>query len=288
MRSRNMDKKNHTLSWNIAALTAAAIALLTAVALQLASGRTGTVQAQTRTPPSRAITRTPDGKPNLNGIWQALTAAAADLEDHNASKGVPAGRTVVEGGSIPYLPAAAATRKANFAKRTTLDPLNKCYLPGVPRITYLPFPFQISQTPAHIGITYEYSHAYRMIFMNGTKHPEGLDFWMGDSRGRWEGDTLVVDVSDFNEKTWFDAAGNFHSDSLHVVERYTPVDADHIDYEATIEDPKTFARPWKINLPLYRRIDKTAQVLDYECLEFMNQFMPWDEVPKGLPKPPGR
>jgi len=238
--------------------------------------------------PTKAIARTPDGKPDFNGVWQAFTTAAGDIQDHNAQRGVPAGQGIVEGNEIPYRPEALAKKKVNYANREALDPLNKCYLPGVPRITYLPFPFRINQTPGHIAITYEYSHAYRVMYMNGTKHPEALDFWMGDSRGRWEGDTLVVDVADLNDQTWFDKAGNFHSDALHVVERYTMVGPDHIRYEATIEDPKTFTRPWKMSFPLYRRLETNARVLDYECLEFMVPHMPWYEVPAGLPKPPGR
>ena len=99
-----------------------------------------------------------------------------------------------------------------------------------------------------------------------SEHPKGpLEFWMGDSRGRWEGDTLVVDVVHFNDQTWFDRAGNFHSDALHVVERYTPIDATHIDYEVTIDDPKVFTRPWKMSMPLYRRVERDAQVLEYAC-----------------------
>jgi hypothetical protein len=170
----------------------------------------------------------------------------------------------------------------------TLDPLHKCYLPGVPRITYLPFPFEITQTPTMVGITYEYGHTTRTIYTSGSTHPEGLiDFWMGDSRGQWEGDTLVVDVTNFNGKTWFDRAGNFHSDALHVVERYTPNGPNHIQYEATIEDQKVFTRPWKLSLPLYRRMEKHARVLDYECLEFEEPFVPWYEPPiPGMPGPP--
>jgi len=240
-------------------------------------------------PPTRALGRTADGKPNLNGVWQAVTAASWDLDDHNAQKGVPAGQGVVEGGVIPYLPAAAARKKEHYAKRAELDPLNKCYLPGIPRLMYMPFPFRISQTPELVTITFEYSHAYRWIWTNGSRHPEALDFWMADSRGRWEGDTLVVDVANFNDKTWFDRAGNFHSDALHMVERFTPRGADHILYEATIEDPKTFSRPWKISLPLYRRIEPNAMTLDYECLEFEEPLLEWDELPApGLPGPPKR
>jgi len=236
-----------------------------------------------------AVRRTADRRPALNGVWQALTTASWDLEDHNAQKGVPAGQTVVEGGSIPYLPAAAATRKANYAKRAELDPLHRCYLPGIPRLMYMPFPFRIHQTPELVSVTFEYSHAYRWIWTDGSKHPEALDFWMGDSRGRWEGDTLVVDVANFNDMTWFDRAGNFHSDALRLTERFTPRGPDHIMYEATVEDPKTFSRPWKIRLPLYRRLEENVQTLDYECLEFEEPLLNWDDLPApGLPAPPKR
>ncbi len=231
--------------------------------------------------------RTADGKPDLSGIWQAFTTASWDLLDHSAQKGVPAGQGVVEGNEIPYQPWAAARRKQNYEERMTRDPLHKCYLPGVPRITYMPFPFEITQTPKLVGVSYEYVHATRLIYTDGSKHPEGLlDFWMGDSRGRWEGDTLVVDVTNFNDRTWFDRAGNFHSEDLHVVERYTPISPDHINYEVTIEDPKVVTRPWKMRMPLYRRLEKNVRVLDYECLEFEEPFVPWDEPPvPGLPGP---
>jgi hypothetical protein len=220
------------------------------------------------------------GKPDLNGVWQALTTASWDLEDHNAQKGAPAGQGVVDGGIIPYLPAAAARKKEHYAKRAELDPVNKCYLPGVPRLMYM---------PEIVTITFEYSHAYRWIWTDGSKHPEALDFWMGDSRGRWEGNTLVVDVSNFNDRTWFDRAGNFHSDALHLVERFTPRGPNHIDYEVTIEDPNVFSRAWKISLPLYRRLEKNVQTLDYECLEFEEPLLNWDELPApGLPSPPKR
>jgi hypothetical protein len=213
--------------------------------------------------------RTPDGKPNLNGIWQAMSTAHWNLEAHSPADGIPAGVSAVEGETIPYLPAALKTKKENEAKAASLDPVNKCFLPGVPRITYIPFPFQIAQTPRHVVMTYEYQHATRIIYTDGSKHALPNDFWMGDSRGRWEKDTLVVDVTHFNDRTWFDMAGNFHSDALHVVERYTPLEAGHVmHYEATIEDKNVFARPWKINIPLYRRAEKNVQLLDYDCVDF--------------------
>jgi hypothetical protein len=220
-----------------------------------------------------AITRTADGKPDLSGIWQVLNTAAWDVQDHAASLGVPAGQGVVEGNEIPYQPAALAKKRENYANRRTADPETKCYEPGVPRITYMPYPFRIIQTPERIDISYEYAGALRHIFTNDTPHPPGhIDWWMGDSRGRWEGDTLVVDVIHFNDQTRFDKAGNFHSDALHVVERYSFVDATHLDYEVTIEDPKVFTRPWKIQMPLYKRIEPSARVLEYYCYGFSDVF----------------
>ena len=215
---------------------------------------------QVLTPP-----RTPDGKPNLQGIWQVLNTAAWDIQDHHAQLGVPAGQGVVEGNEIPYQPAALAKKRENFENRPTADPETKGYLAGVPRIMYMPFPFQIVQTPNYVTILYEYAHAVRIIYTNGSKHPAGhIDWWLGDSRGRWEGDTLVVDVIHFNDETWFDRTGNFHSDALHLVERYTLTDPDHINYEVTIEDPKVFTRPWKMSMPLYRRKEPNVRLLEYE------------------------
>jgi hypothetical protein len=208
--------------------------------------------------------RTPDGKPNLQGLWQVLNTAAWDIQDHQAQLGVPAGQGVVEGNEIPYQPAASAKKRANFESRLTTDPDIKGYLTGVPRITYMNFPFQIFQTPSYVTIAYEYAHAIRIIHTNGSKHPAGhIDFWMGDSRGHWERDTLVVDAIHFNDETWLDGAGNFHSDALHVVERYTLTGPDHINYEVTIEDPKVFTRPWKMSMPLYRRKEPNVRLLEY-------------------------
>lgn len=227
-----------------------------------------TAATQTRTSPDR-LPRARDGKPDLSGIWQVLSTASWDLEDHSADEGVPAGQSVVEGGDIPYQPWAAAKKKENSANRQKLDPLSKCYMPGVPRATYMPFPFKIVQTPKYVGIFYEYVHSVRMAYLDGTKHPEDLEFWMGESVARWDGDTLVIDVRNLNAETWFDKAGNFHSEALHVVERYTPLSANHLLYEVTIEDPKVFTRPWKISMPMYRRLEKNIELLDYECLGFI-------------------
>jgi hypothetical protein len=226
--------------------------------------------------------RTADGKPNLNGIWQALNTANWDIRPHAAAMGpvsdlgaefsIAPGIGVVEGGDIPYLPAAAAKQKENFANRLKLDPEVKCYLPGVPRATYMPYPFQIIQSQQYIMLVYEYAGGVRTLYMDG-KSKAPADSWMGWSNGHWEGDTLVVDVTSQNDQTWFDRAGNFHSDDLHVVERFTPRSAETLMYEATIEDPKTFSRPWKISMPLYRHVEANAQLLEYKCPEFAEEVL---------------
>jgi hypothetical protein len=231
--------------------------------------------------PALTVPRTADGKPNLNGIWQSMNAADWDLQAHAAEPGrpdlgaigaVPPGLSVVEGNEIPYRQAALAKKQENFKKRLTADPEIKCYLPGVPRATYQPFPFQIVQTPGTILVSYEFASASRIIKMAKLKPPP-VDSWMGQSSGRWEGDTLVVDVTGFNGDAWFDRAGNFASDSLHVVERYTLATPDVVQYEATIEDPKVFTRPWKISMPLYRHLEKNAQLLEFKCVEFAEELM---------------
>jgi hypothetical protein len=213
------------------------------------------------------------GKPDLNGIWQVLNTAAWDIQDHPGQLGVPPGQGVVEGNEIPYQPWALKKKQENYTSRKTADLTTaNCFLPGVPRATYLPFPFEIVETPTRIAIRYQFAHALRVIPLDGSPHPDGLpDAWMGDSRGHWEGNTLVVDVRNLDERTWFDRAGNFHSDALHVVERYTPIDASHIQYEATIEDAKVFTRPWKITMPLYRVVDKNANLLEYECVFYLQE-----------------
>ena len=213
----------------------------------------------------RPIPRTADGKPDLQGIWQVHNRAAYGLEYHEAKHLMPAGPSVVDGGEIPYLPAAREQQRQNFANRATADPLNSCYLPGVPRIMYMEHPFQIFQTPEHVAITFEWSQVYRLIYTAGqpTLH-EGIESWMGNSRGRWEGDVLVVEVTDHNDRTWLDAAGNFHSSALRVTERYAMRDANTIDYEATIEDPNVFSRPWTIRVPLHRQTD-LPRLYEYQC-----------------------
>jgi len=257
--------------------SAMAIAAAAAGTAFLLAGTATVGQAQ-----APRLPRTADGKPNLNGIWQANNTANWDLEAHAARRGpvialgaafaVPAGLSVVEGGTIPYRPAMLAKKKENQEKWLTDDPEIKCFMPGVPRANYQPYPFQIVQSPQTILMAYEFASASRIVRMN-TKDEAPTDSWMGWSRGRWDGDTLVIEVNGFNDSTWFDRAGNFHTDELKVTERYNLADPDHINYEATIEDPKVFTRPWKISMPLYRRVEKNAQLLEFKCVEFVEELM---------------
>jgi len=226
----------------------------------------------------QAIPRGPDGRPDLSGIWQVMHQGAAwNIEDQNAAPaphsapwlGIPASRGLVEGGEIPYQPWARVRRDENYKNRLRLDPEVNCFLPGVPRITYLPFPFQIVQTPTYIGVLYEYVHAVRHIYVDGSDHPPGpIEWWMGDSRARWDGDALVVSVRHFNAETWFDRAGNFHSEEMRLTERYSFLDRDTLRYEVTVEDPKVFTRPWKMSTLLYRRKEPNVQLLEHECYAF--------------------
>ena len=242
------------------------------------------------------VPRTSDGKPDLNGIWQALNEANYDLEGHMARPAmalrpgphgpvpaaavlalgavgaVPPGMGVVEGGEIPYKPEALAIKKKNQEDWLNQDPEIKCYLPGVPRATYMPYPFQIVQSPTAMTFVYEYAGAVRNIYLKDPG-PALADSWMGQSVAHWEGETLVVNVTDLNDRTWLDRAGDFHSDKLHVVERYTRTGPNEIQYEATIEDPSVFTRPWKISMPLYRRQEKNAQLLDFKCVEFVEEML---------------
>ena len=237
-----------------------------------------------------------NGKPDLNGIWQTLTTANWDIQAHSAKAAlamrqgpvvpvpakevlafgaigaVPAGLGVVEGDELPYKPDALKTKQENQENWLTRDPEIKCYLPGVPRATYMPFPFQIVQSDKAFFISYAFAGAVRNVFYKDPGEPQ-VDSWMGQSVGRWEGDTFLVEVRGFNDQSWFDRAGNHHSASMKVTERYTMVDADHIQYEATIDDPETLTRPWKMSMPLYRRIEKNAQLGQFKCVEFVTELM---------------
>lgn len=250
------------------------------------------VTAAAQAPTYKAARLAGTDRPNLDGLWQALTEANWDIQAHAAQPGPPqfgalyaepAGPGIVEGNELPYQPWAMAKKKENFEKRLTrvntdgvrlepLDPEAKCYLPGVPRANYMPFPFEIIQGDKKILVAYEFASASRLITLD-KGGPAPVESYMGWSNGRWDGDTLVVDVTGLNDKTWFDRAGNFHSDALHVVERWTPAGPDVLQYEATIEDPKVFTRPWKMSFPLYRRLDRHAQFLEFKCVPFSEELV---------------
>ena len=241
------------------------------------------------------------GQPNFSGIWQANNEAHWDVQAHaarpgavtqpgvypfdyaqvaaapvvalGAAAGVPASLGVVQGdGEIPYTPEAMAIRKQNAEHWIDRDPELKCYLPGIPRAMYMPYPFEITQSTNKIHMAYAFATTARTIHLDEVDPPPA-DTWMGHSVGRWEGNTLVVDVANFNDKTWFDRAGNFHSDALHLVERFTLATPDVIQYEVTIEDPKVFTRPWRISMPIYRRMEPNMQLLEYRCTEFAEEFL---------------
>jgi hypothetical protein len=249
------------------------ITALIALAAPLAAQRGGA--------PYRAP-RAADGHANISGIWEALNTANWDLQDHPTQIGpyfqmgsigaVPSGRGIVEGGDIPYKPEALAKRKENNANRWKLDPEVKCYMPGIPRATYMPYPFQIVQSANVILMAYQYASTNRVINI-GKPVEASVDTWMGTANGKWEGDTLVIDNTGFNDLSWFDRAGDFHSDALHVVERFRPIDATHLQYEATIEDPQTFTRPWKVSMPLYKRIEPNAQLAEFKCVEAAEELL---------------
>ena len=221
------------------------------------------------------------GHPNMNGIYQAMTTANWNLEDHPAQAtqfwqlgaigAIPAGQSIVEGGTIPYKQDQLKQRDANRKDWPKSDPEAKCYMPGIPRATYMPYPFQIVQGNKDILFVYEFASSNRIVHMS--THTEApVDSWMGWSNGKWDGDSLVIEVTGFNDMTWFDRAGNFHSDALKVTERYTPM-GENLQYEATMEDPNTFTRPWKISLPVYRHLEKNFQLLEYKCVEFSEELL---------------
>jgi hypothetical protein len=260
------------------------VVLLVGLATAAIAALTMATNLTTAQAPSNAIPRLPDGTPNLNGIWQVNNTANWDVLAHQARQGpvtalgaafsVPGGLGVVAGNEIPYKPEALERKRENAARWMSADPEVKCYLPGVPRATYMPYPFQIVQSGRSndMLITYEFASASRIIRLN-TKAASPIDTWMGWSLGRWEGDTLVVDVTSFNGQSWFDRAGNYQSDQLHVVERYTLISPDALLYDVTIEDPQLYTRPWTMSMPIYRRLEKDAQLVEYKCVEFAEELM---------------
>lgn len=241
----------------------------------------GDVMAQ-----ERARAELVGGKPNLNGIWQAANTAYWNLEGHSAEAlddfwqlgaiaAIPAGRSVVVGGEIPYLPEALEQRDKNRAGWPQQDPEAKCYMPGIPRATYLPHPFQIVQGEGDIiTFIYSFANANRPVYMNEDEHEIApIDLWMGRSNGTWDGDTLVIEVNSNIDQTWLDRAGNHHSYAMVVTERYSLISENIMQYEATIDDPMTFARPWTIQMPLYRNIEDDAQLYEFNCVEYAEELL---------------
>jgi hypothetical protein len=269
----------------ITAVAAAGVGALIASTTLPLSGQTAAYRAP----------RTPDGKPDLNGIWQAINEANYDVEMHMARAAmqlrpgpygpvpaaavlpfgavgsVPPGMGVTDG-PLPYKPEALAKKKDNQEHWVERDPEIKCYLPGVPRANYMPYPFQILQSQSAVFFAYEYAGAVRNVYLKDPG-PAPIDSWMGQSVGHWEGETFVITANGFNDSSWFDRAGNFHSDALQVTERYTRVAPDVLNYEATITDSNVFTRPWKIQMPLYRRLEKNAQLMDFKCVEFVEELL---------------
>lgn len=241
------------------------------------------------------VPRTPDGKPDLSGIWQAVSSAHYDIEPHAASEGphpelfgalsaTPAGLGIVTQGRIPYNEQSLRQRDENRADALNNDPLTKCYMPGVPRANLLPFPFQIVQSREVILIAYEFAESNRILYVDQPELESQVDAWMGHSNAHWEGDTLVVRVTGQMPDTWFDRAGNFHSWEMVVEERWTPNGPNHIDYTATITDPNTFTEPWSISLPLYRRMEPNMQLLEFKCAEFAEEYLYGEWRKPGTPR----
>jgi len=255
--------------------------LLAALPVAAASAATPAAKPKAAPQPAAipgAIPRGASGKPDFSGIWQTTSAADYDLEPHTARPDAPPGPGVVEGGPIPYLPQALATRKKNFDQRESADPRTRGWTLGVPRGVYYPEPFQIFQRERDLTLVHQFGHSVRTIHTNGTRHPGGdaKEYWLGDSRGQWDGDTLVVDVTDFNDETWLDRAGNFHSDALSLVERWQFIDANTIDYQATLEDPKVYRRPWTIRVVLHRHREKNFQLIEHyrASLDYEDAYPP--------------
>jgi hypothetical protein len=278
------------------ALVAAGVAVAVTLTVVRTAGQTAVAQNGRPSRPARIA-----GKPNFSGIWQAMNEAQWDLEAHGvrvaaitqpgvypyeyarvpaapvlalgAAGGIPASLGVVQGdGHIPYTPEALKVKQENADHWVDRDPELKCYLPGIPRAMYMPYPFEITQSTNKVHMAFEFTNTARTIHLDTVEKPPS-DTWMGHSVGHWDGDTLIVDVTDFNDKTWFDRAGNYHSDALHVVERFSLKTPDVIWYEATITDPNVFTRPWTIAMPLYRRMEPNAQLTEYQCIDMVDEFL---------------
>jgi hypothetical protein len=256
-------------------------ALAGAVAVSLSRAGEVPARAQVRSD-AVSMTKTWDGKPNLTGLWQAMSTAYRNLQDHGpepspffqlgAIGATPMGQGVVENNEIPYQPWALEKKQENFRNRWSRDPELRCYFPGIPRAMYMPYPFQIIHGNNEILMVFPFAGADRVVHTGKTVKPV-VDGWMGTSNGRWEGDTLVIDATGFNDLTWFDRSGNFHSEQLKVVERITPIGADVVQYQVTFEDPKVFTRPWTIRMNLYRLLEENLKVQEFKCVPYAEELV---------------
>ncbi len=281
--------------------------LMLAAAAALVAGGAGVAQAQKKAAPAAAERIA--GKPNLNGIWQVINEANYNLEPHDSGESpsgarqvgalgaIHGGLGVVEGGVIPYKAEALAKRNEYRSTAPRYDPEAACYLPGIPRATYMSFPFQIVQGNGNVLMVYEYANANRMIYMGEVGTPS-IDTWMGTSYGEWDGDTLKVTTLSqspgeykapegemIQNHTWLDRSGNYIGPHTTVVERFTPKGKDHIAYEATIDDPDLYTKPWKISMTLYRRMEANAELMDFRCVPYAEEFLYGDlHTPEGEKK----
>jgi hypothetical protein len=250
-----------------------------------------TAQQQSYEPP-----RLSSGKPNFSGVWQVLNSANFNLEARPAQAAmlmregpvvpvpakevvalgaigaVPASIGVVDEGKIPYQSAALKQRQQNRADWLEKSPEIKCYLPGIPRATYMPYPFQILHNDDALFFSYEYAGAVRDVHLSNPG-PAPIDSWMGQSWAEWDGDTLVIHTDGFNGQTWLDRAGNFHSDLLKVTERFTRTSDYTTHYQAKLEDESVYTKPWSISMELYKRVGVDDRIMQFNCVEFVEELM---------------
>lgn len=259
-----------------------------AAALLLVASASAQQRGPRRNPTAKAgpVPRMADGKPDMQGFWNAQAIAAAfDIEEHPGTFGIMGGKSIIvdpPDGKIPYQPWALARKKEMAAHHMYDDPEAHCISSGIPRQTYAPFGLQILQPPGDVLILYEAYHVFRIIPTDGRPHVSPhIRMFEGDSRGHWEGGTFVVDVTNQTDRTWFDMAGNFHSDAIHVVERYTMRDSNTIRYEATIEDPKVYTRPWTMAFNLARNSQPDYQLLEFACPEGERDLQHYTEKEGG-------
>ena len=277
---------------------AAALGACETAATTSSESLTASAPAPAAAPAAWKAKRGPDGvHPDLNGVWQVLNTANYNIEAHAAQSAlqlrpgpyvpvpdagvvalgaigaVPAGIGIVQGdGKIPYTADALALRDENRAKAVENDPEVKCYLPGIPRANYMDKPFQIFHSDKAVFFAYEYAGAVRNVFLTDPGEAP-VDSWMGQSYGKWDGDTFVIEVTGLLGDTWLDRSGNLHGSTTKVTERWTPTSDTTMRYEATIEDEEVYTKPWKIAFNLYKRVGEDAQLQQFKCVEFVEELM---------------